>query len=191
VAGGARRTHVFEDPRLEITSSLDVQLDTQARASSTELAIDRTKALSGALPALPPMAEGWEEGPRRLSVGRPFILLSRPTIIGTGAARAGARGGEAVGVQAFFQLGVALGVRLGAEIGIRGLRLFSRSCPSTASFSRPPSPCWVALTLSGHRRDTVASTEANRFIGHLLPKTYRRAIIQRLTRPRCLRFGRN
>ena len=56
-----RRTHVFEDPRLEITSSLDVQLDTQlalvdrARDRSDEGAIRR-------VPALPPMAEGWEEG---------------------------------------------------------------------------------------------------------------------------------
>jgi hypothetical protein len=56
-----RRTHVFEDPRLEITSSLDIQLDTQlalvdrARDSSDEGAFRR-------MPALPPMAEGWEEG---------------------------------------------------------------------------------------------------------------------------------
>jgi hypothetical protein len=56
-----RRTHVFEDPRLEITSSLDIQLDTQlalvdrARDRSDEGALRR-------VPALPPMAEGWEEG---------------------------------------------------------------------------------------------------------------------------------
>ena len=56
-----RRTHVFEDPRLEITSSLDIQLDTQlalvdkARDSSDEGAFRR-------VPALPPMAEGWEPG---------------------------------------------------------------------------------------------------------------------------------
>jgi hypothetical protein len=56
-----RRTHVFEDPRLEITSSLDIQLDTQlalvdrARDSSDEGAFRP-------VPALPPMAEGWEEG---------------------------------------------------------------------------------------------------------------------------------
>jgi hypothetical protein len=56
-----RRTHVFEDPRLEITSSLDIRLDTQlalvdrARDSSDEGAFRR-------VPALPPMAEGWEEG---------------------------------------------------------------------------------------------------------------------------------
>jgi hypothetical protein len=56
-----RRTHVFEDPRLEITSSLDIRLDTQlalvdrARDRSDEGALRRA-------PALPPMAEGWEEG---------------------------------------------------------------------------------------------------------------------------------
>jgi hypothetical protein len=55
-----RRTQVFEDPRLEITSSLDIQLDTQlalvdrARDSRDEGAFRR-------VPALPPMAEGWEE----------------------------------------------------------------------------------------------------------------------------------
>jgi len=56
-----RRTHVFEDPRLEITSSLDIQLDTQlalvarARDRSDDDAFRRVSAL-------PPMAEGWEEG---------------------------------------------------------------------------------------------------------------------------------
>jgi hypothetical protein len=56
-----RRTHVFEDPRLEITSSLDIQLDTQlalvdrARDRSDDDAVRR-------VPALPPMAEGWEKG---------------------------------------------------------------------------------------------------------------------------------
>jgi hypothetical protein len=56
-----RRTHVFEDPRLEITSSLDIQLGAQlalvdkARDRSDEGALRR-------VPALPPMAEGWEEG---------------------------------------------------------------------------------------------------------------------------------
>jgi hypothetical protein len=55
-----RRTQVFEDPRLEITSSLDIQLDTQlalvdrARDGSAEGAFRRVSAL-------PPMAEGWEE----------------------------------------------------------------------------------------------------------------------------------
>src|SRR5205085_7665327 len=56
-----RRTHVFEDPRLEITSSLDIQLDAQlalvdgARDRSDEGAFRRE-------PALPRMGEGWEQG---------------------------------------------------------------------------------------------------------------------------------
>jgi hypothetical protein len=56
-----RRTHVFEDPRLEITSSLDIQLDTQL--ALVDRARDRSEdgAFRG-VPALPPMAEGWEEG---------------------------------------------------------------------------------------------------------------------------------
>jgi hypothetical protein len=55
-----RRTHVFEDPRLEITSSLDIQLDTQlalvdrARDRADGDTFRRVRAL--------PMAEGWEEG---------------------------------------------------------------------------------------------------------------------------------
>lgn len=55
-----RRTHVFEDPRLEVTSSLDIQLDTQltlverARDGADYDAFRRVAAL--------PMAEGWEEG---------------------------------------------------------------------------------------------------------------------------------
>lgn len=54
-----RRTHVFEDPRLEVTSSLDIVLDAQLNL------VDRLHANSddGAFrrkPGLPPMAEGWE-----------------------------------------------------------------------------------------------------------------------------------
>src|SRR5271168_1170879 len=54
-----RRTQVFEDPRLEITSSLDIQLDIQLAL------VDRLRDQSGEgafrrVP-LPPMAEGWEE----------------------------------------------------------------------------------------------------------------------------------
>jgi hypothetical protein len=53
-----RRTHVFEDPRLEIPSSLDIVLDAQLAL------VDRAR--DGAQPAarraagLPSMAEGWE-----------------------------------------------------------------------------------------------------------------------------------
>jgi hypothetical protein len=55
-----RRTHVFEDPRLEITSSLEIKLDTQlalvdqAHDRSDDNAFRRVPALQ--------MAEGWEEG---------------------------------------------------------------------------------------------------------------------------------
>ena len=55
-----RRTQVFEDPRLEITSSLDIALDTQLAL------VDGVRDRSGKnafrpAPSLPPMAEGWEE----------------------------------------------------------------------------------------------------------------------------------
>lgn len=56
-----RRTQVFEDPRLEVTSSLDIDLDVQlafvdgARFGPAESVLRRT-------PGLPPMAEGWEQG---------------------------------------------------------------------------------------------------------------------------------
>jgi hypothetical protein len=55
-----RRTHVFEDPRLEITSSLEVELDAQLAF------VDAARARSSAdpRPGLPRMAEGWgEDGP--------------------------------------------------------------------------------------------------------------------------------
>ena len=55
-----RRTQVLEDPRLEITSSLDIALDAQFAF------IDRSRADCAAtslhrVPSLPPMAEGWEQ----------------------------------------------------------------------------------------------------------------------------------
>jgi hypothetical protein len=56
-----RRTHVFEDPGLEITSSLDIDMEAQLAF------LDRVRfeAPAGArrrLPVLPAMAEGWGEG---------------------------------------------------------------------------------------------------------------------------------
>jgi hypothetical protein len=55
-----RRTPVFEDPRLEITSSLDIQLDTQL--ALVDRARDRSdEGTFRRVPGLPPMAEGWEE----------------------------------------------------------------------------------------------------------------------------------
>jgi hypothetical protein len=56
-----RRTHVFEDPRLEVTSSLDIELDAQlafvdgVRFRSAERTLHR-------VPGVPQMGEGWEEG---------------------------------------------------------------------------------------------------------------------------------
>lgn len=56
-----RRTPVFEDPRLEVTSSLEIDLDAQLSY------IDEVSGLRGEnslnrVASLPRMAEGWEEG---------------------------------------------------------------------------------------------------------------------------------
>jgi hypothetical protein len=56
-----RRAHVFEDPALEITSSLDIDLDAQLAF------LDRVQSEPPArsarrVPMLPAMAEGWGEG---------------------------------------------------------------------------------------------------------------------------------
>jgi hypothetical protein len=56
-----RRTQVFEDPRLEITSSLEIDLDAQL------CFVDGVRFVSGEdvihrVPSLPPMADGWERG---------------------------------------------------------------------------------------------------------------------------------
>lgn len=56
-----RRVQVFEDPRLEITSSLHIDLDAQLAFVDGAC----TKSMAGAfdgLPGLPSMAEGWGEG---------------------------------------------------------------------------------------------------------------------------------
>jgi hypothetical protein len=54
-----RRTHVFEDPRLEVASSADIELE--AQFSFLESVQPAEAALSRAVD-LPPMAEGWKEG---------------------------------------------------------------------------------------------------------------------------------
>ena len=56
-----RRTHVLEDPRLEITSSLDIELDTQL--AIVDGVCDRSSDRGGVrlVHGLPPMAEGWGE----------------------------------------------------------------------------------------------------------------------------------
>lgn len=56
-----RRANVFEDPRLEVTSSRDIDLDAQL----AWVAGARAELSAGARPrlrALPPMADGWGEG---------------------------------------------------------------------------------------------------------------------------------
>lgn len=55
-----RRTHVLEDPRLEITSSLDVELDTQLGLVDRVRDRAAEKAARSTL-GLPSMAEGWGE----------------------------------------------------------------------------------------------------------------------------------
>jgi hypothetical protein len=54
-----RRNQVFEDPRLEITSSLDIGLEAQFAFVEAALSNRAETALNG-VPGLPPMAEGWE-----------------------------------------------------------------------------------------------------------------------------------
>jgi hypothetical protein len=56
-----RRTHVFEDPALEITSSLDIRLDAQLAFLDRVRSEPATGARSR-VPVLPTMAEGWGEG---------------------------------------------------------------------------------------------------------------------------------
>lgn len=52
-----RRSHVLEDPRLEITSSLAIDLDEQFAL------IDRLRQRPRGTARLPPMAEGWGDDP--------------------------------------------------------------------------------------------------------------------------------
>jgi hypothetical protein len=54
-----RRTHVFEDPRLEVTSSLDIDVDAQLEfIDKVRFRLD--KSAVHRMPGLLPMAEGWE-----------------------------------------------------------------------------------------------------------------------------------
>jgi hypothetical protein len=55
-----RRAHVFEDARLEITSSLEVELDAHLARLDRFQSAPAARALRRAR-ALPPMAEGWQE----------------------------------------------------------------------------------------------------------------------------------
>jgi hypothetical protein len=56
-----RRTPVFEDLRLEVTSSLDVELDAQL-AFVESVRFSSAEGTHHRVPGLPRMAEGWEEG---------------------------------------------------------------------------------------------------------------------------------
>jgi hypothetical protein len=55
-----RRTHVFEDPRLEVTSSLEITLDAQLAFIDGSRS-NRAETASRRVPGLPSMAEGWEQ----------------------------------------------------------------------------------------------------------------------------------
>jgi hypothetical protein len=54
-----RRTHVFDDPRLEITSSLDVALEAHLAFLDRNV-LGPIEVASGRVNGLPPMAEGWQ-----------------------------------------------------------------------------------------------------------------------------------
>jgi hypothetical protein len=56
-----RRTNIFEDARLEVTSSFDIDLDTQL-AFLDGLPAEASPDYRRRLVSLPPMAEGWGEG---------------------------------------------------------------------------------------------------------------------------------
>ena len=56
-----RRTQVFEDPALEITSSLEISLDAQL-AFLDRVGSEPTGRAPSRMPVLPAMAEGWGEG---------------------------------------------------------------------------------------------------------------------------------
>jgi hypothetical protein len=56
-----RRTHVFEDPALEITSSLDIGLDAQL-AFLDRVGSEPAPGAARRVPVLPAMADGWGEG---------------------------------------------------------------------------------------------------------------------------------
>ncbi len=56
-----RRTHVLDDPALEITSSLDISIDTQF-AFLDQVRSEKAARSSGRALVLPAMSEGWGEG---------------------------------------------------------------------------------------------------------------------------------
>jgi len=56
-----RRTNIFEDTRIEVTSSFDLDLDAQL-AFLDRLRLESSSASAARSARLPPMAEGWGEG---------------------------------------------------------------------------------------------------------------------------------
>jgi len=56
-----RRTHVLDDPALEITSSLDISIDTQF-AFLDQVRSEKAARSSRRVLVLPAMSEGWGEG---------------------------------------------------------------------------------------------------------------------------------
>ena len=63
-----RRTHVFEDPRLEVTSSQNINLDAQLALLERAWFGPLESALRRSV-ALPSMAEGWDEGQALRPIG--------------------------------------------------------------------------------------------------------------------------
>ena len=56
-----RRTHVFDDPALEITSSLDISLDAQLAFLDRVRSEKAARGAADRLPVLPAMSDGWDE----------------------------------------------------------------------------------------------------------------------------------
>src|SRR5712671_3343478 len=160
-----------------------ISSSTLSSLSSTALATDRTKALFGASPH----CRRWGKAGRRATPAdrrrrlAPFYRYRE--LSGRGLPQRRSRG-EAVGVQAFFQLGVTLGVRIGAEIGIRGLRL-----PRAAVHRFPASQC--RLTLLGRPH---AERPQERYGGERESKSVHRHLLLRSyigSLAALLRFGKN
>jgi hypothetical protein len=57
-----KRTHVFDDPALEITSSLDVGLDAQLAFLDQMRSEKSARLVSGRMPVAPALSDGWGEG---------------------------------------------------------------------------------------------------------------------------------
>jgi hypothetical protein len=56
-----RRTHVFDDPALEITSSLDISLDAQLAFLDRVRSEKAARGVADRMPVVPAMSDGWGE----------------------------------------------------------------------------------------------------------------------------------